>query len=176
MPAADPSVAYCLQRIGRCAEGWDTIVVSGAVDTVTSAEDLWAVWADLQHWPRWSPLHRSAAWTSADRLTAGATFDQRISLGFPLGTSTQHVTISLLEPARRASWAGAGNGVTSCHLWSFTPLPGGGTHISNVEAFAGLPVAILGPLVTRRWNRQCQAGVDGLVRVVTAGQREQPYR
>ncbi len=97
MPA-DPSVAYCLQRIGRGAARWDTIVVSGAADTTTSAEDLWAVWADLERWPLWSPLHRSAAWTSAARLTAGATVDQRISLGFPVGTTTEHVTISLGGP------------------------------------------------------------------------------
>jgi len=174
MPAADPSVAYCLQRIGSGAAGWDTIVVSGAADTTTSAEDLWAVWADLERWPLWSPLHRSAAWTSAARLTAGATFDQRISLGFPVGTTTEHVTISLLEPTRRASWAGSANGVRSCHLRSFALLPGGGTHVSNTEAFAGLPVALLRPLVARRWNRLFQAAVDGLVRTATAGQTERP--
>jgi len=31
--------------------------------------------ADLERWPLWSALHHSAAWTSAARLTAGATFD-----------------------------------------------------------------------------------------------------
>lgn len=173
---APVTTTYCLQRIGRGAAGWDTIVVSGTVDTMTSAEDLWAVWANLHRWPLWSPLHRSAAWTSAARLTAGATFDQRISLGFPVGTTTEHVTISLLEPAHQASWAGSANGVGSCHLWSFTPLPGGGTRVSNTEAFAGLPVAILRLLVTHRWNRLFQAGVDGLVRAATAGQRERPSR
>jgi len=93
-------------------------------------------------------------------LAAGATFDQQISLGFPIGTTTQHVTIDLLEPARRASWSGDSNGVRSCHLWSFSPLPGGRTHVSNVEAFAGITVAMLRPLAARRWNRPFQAAVD----------------
>ncbi len=61
-------------------------------------------------------------------------------------------------------------------MWSFTLLPGGGTHVSNTEAFAGLPLALLRPLVARRWNRLFQAAVDGLVRTATAGQRERLSR
>lgn len=163
MPAADPA-AYCLERVGKTATGWDTLVVSGAADTALSAEDLWAIWSDLERWPLWSPLHQSVTRDSPAGLSAGATFDQRISLGFPVGTTTEHVTISLLEPGRRAAWAGEANGVRSCHLWSFTSLPGGGTHVSNTEAFAGLPAAMLRPLVTRRWNRAFQDAVDGLIR------------
>jgi hypothetical protein len=41
-------------------------------------------------------------------LAAGAAFDQQISLGFPIGTTTEHVTISELEPALRAAWERAG--------------------------------------------------------------------
>ncbi len=43
------------------------------------------------------------------------------------------------------------------------PRPDGGTHVSNTEVFAGFPVAVLRPLVTRRWNRLFQAAVDGLI-------------
>jgi hypothetical protein len=168
MPATNPGIAFCLQRIGKDTAGWDTLVVAGAADTQAPAGRLWAVWADLERWPSWSPLHRSVAWTGAARLTVGATFDQQISLGFPVGTSTEHVTIDLLEPARRVAWAGAGNGVRSCHLWSFTPLSGGGTRVSNTEAFAGLPVAMLRPVVARRWNRLFQAAVDGLTQAAAA--------
>jgi hypothetical protein len=96
-------------------------------------------------------------------LAAGTAFDQRLSLGFPVGTTTQHVTIAELEPARCAAWAGSGNGIRSCHLWSFTPRPGGGTRVSSTEAFAGLPAAILRPLVARRWNHAFQDAVDGLI-------------
>ncbi len=162
MPAAD--AAYCLERVDRTRPSWDTLVISGAADTVLSAEDLWAVWSDLERWPLWSPLHQSVTRADPGALATGAAFDQQISLGFPVGTTTEHVTIAELEPARRAAWAGQANGVRSCHQWSFTPLPGGGAHVSNTEAFAGLPVALLRPLVTRRWNRAFQAAVDGLIR------------
>jgi hypothetical protein len=163
MPAANPDIAFCLQRVGKDRAGLDTLVAVGEADTEVSGADLWATWTDLPRWPAWSPLHRSVTRTGAGEFAASATFDQQISLGFPIGTTTQHVTIDLLEPARRASWSGDSNGVRSCHLWSFTPLPGGGTHVSNVEAFAGITVAMLRPLVARRWNRLFQAAVDGLV-------------
>lgn len=162
MPSTDPA-GYCLEHAGRSRAGWDTLVVSGEAGTAVPAGDLWAVWADLEHWPLWSPLHLAVTKTSPGPLAAGATFDQRLRLGFPAGTTTEHVTIAELEPARRAAWAGSGNGIRSCHLWSFTPLPGGGTRVSNTEAFAGLPAAILRPLVARRWNRAFQDAVDGLI-------------
>jgi hypothetical protein len=170
MPAVSPDIAFCLQRVGEDRSGWDTLVVSGAADTPVAVEVVWAVWTDLERWPVWSPLHRSVTRTSTAGLAARATFDQQLSLGFPIGTTSQHVTIDLLEPARRASWSGDGNGIKSCHLWSFTSSPDGGTHVSNVEVFAGVTVAILRPLVARRWNRQFQAAVDGLIRIA-AGKR-----
>jgi hypothetical protein len=170
MPAVNPDIAFCLKRVGQDHAGWDTLVVSGAADTAIPAEVVWARWADLERWPAWSPLHRSVTRTSTGELAVGATFDQQLSLGFPTGTTSQHVTIDLLEPARRASWSGDSNGIKSCHLWSFTPSPDGGTHVSNVEVFVGVAVAALRPLVARRWNRQFQAAVDGLIRSA-AGER-----
>ena len=164
MPVTEPDTAFCLARVGKAGAGWDTLVVSGAADTALPAQDLWPVWADLEHWPLWSPLHRSVTRTAAGGLAPGMTFDQEMSLGFPVGTTTEHVTLAELEPARRAAWAGAGNGIRSCHLWSFTPLPAGGTRVSNTEAFTGLPVAMLRPLVAHRWNRAFQDAVDGLIR------------
>jgi polyketide cyclase/dehydrase/lipid transport protein len=167
MTVTDPSAAYCLARIGKTRPGWDTLVVSGAASTTAGAPDLWAVWADLERWPRWSPLHRSVSWTGPARLAEGATFDQQLSLGFPVGTTTEHVTLAMVEPGQRAAWAGDSNGIRSCHLWSFTPLPGGGTQVSNVEAFTGLPIALVRPLAAGRWNRDFQGAVDGLIRQVT---------
>ena len=174
MSVIDPSAAFCLKRIGKTAPGWDTLVVSGTASTTETATDLWKGWADLERWPLWSPLHRSVTWTSSARLTEGATFDQEISLGFPVGTTTEHVTLAVLEPGQRAAWAGANNGIRSCHLWSFTPLPDGGTQVSNVEAFTGLPVALVRPLVARRWNRDFQGAVDGLIRQVAGSNHPSP--
>jgi hypothetical protein len=164
MRAESPDIAFCLQRIGKDRAGWDTLVVSGAADTADPAAALWATWTDLERWPTWSPLHQSVTRSGTAELAAGATFDQRLNLGFPIGTTSQHVTIDLLEPGRRASWSGNSNGIKSCHLWSFTPSADGGTHVSNTEVFSGVVVGLLRPLVAGRWNRQFQAAVDGLIR------------
>jgi hypothetical protein len=166
--ATNPDIAFCLKRIGQDTATWNTLVVTGAADTAIPAADLWAVWADLERWPLWSPLHRSVTWASGAGLAAGSAFEQHIDLGFPIGTTTEHVTIDVLEPARRVAWAGDSNGVRSCHLWSFTPALDGGAHVSNVEAFTGIPVAMLRPLVAHRWQRLFQAAVDGLIRYATA--------
>jgi hypothetical protein len=171
MPVTDPSLAFCLDRIGRAGPGWDVLVVRGSADAASSAEDLWAVWADLEGWPDWSPLHLSVTRGPSRTLTAGATFRQQITLGFPVGTTSEQATLSVLEPTRRAAWEGDAGGIRNCHLWTFTPLPNGGTHVDNTEVFAGLPVALLRPLVARRWNRAFQGAVDGLIRATAAGAR-----
>jgi hypothetical protein len=111
--------------------------------------------------------YRSVSWTGPARLAEGASFDQQLSLGFPVGATTEHVTLAVVEPGQRAGWAGDSSGIRSCHLWSFTPLPGGGTQVGNVEAFTGLPIALVRPLAARRWNRDFQGAVDGLIRQVT---------
>lgn len=53
------------------------------------------------------------------RASRGAAFDQQISLGFPIGTITEHVTIADLEPALRGLGGGsqrrpARRSMTSC--------------------------------------------------------------
>ena len=159
----DASLAFCLERIGQSSAGWDTLVVRGSAETARSAEDLWAVWANLEGWPGWSPLHRAVTRQEAGELVAGATFRQELDLGFPAGTTSETVTLSVLEPSRRAAWEGNANGIRNCHLWTFTPRPDGGTDVDNTEVFAGLPAALLRPLVARRWNRAFQAAVDGLI-------------
>jgi hypothetical protein len=70
--------------------------------------------------------------------------------------------------------SGDSNGIKSCHLWRFTPSRDGSTHVSNVEVFAGVTIAVLRPLVARRWNRQFQAAVDGLIRSAAGSVRTRP--
>ncbi len=169
MPEKDSNLAFCLNRIGKSAVGWDTLVVRGSAEAAASAEDLWAAWADVERWPDWSPLHRTVTRGEPGGLVAGATFRQEIGLGFPVGTTSETVTLSVLEPARRAAWEGDANGIRNCHLWTFTPLIRGGTRVDNIEVFTGLLVGLLRPAVARRWNRAFQGAVDGLIRRTAGG-------
>jgi len=72
MPEKDANLAFCLERIGKSAAGWDTLVVRGSAEAAASAEDLWAAWADVERWPDWSPLLRPAVARRWNRAFQGA--------------------------------------------------------------------------------------------------------
>jgi hypothetical protein len=165
------NVSFCLDHIAASGPGWSTLVVQGATVTEASPKMAWRVWSDLAAWPRWSPLHTATAWAGEPGFVAGARFDQTLALGFPVGTKTERATITLLEPGAAAGWAGDAGGVRSCHSWRFYPTPTGGTLISNVEAFTGVPIALVRPLVARRWNTLFQAATDGLAAAALAAGR-----
>jgi hypothetical protein len=157
-------VAFCLEQMGVAEPTWKTLVIAAEASTDRPVDQLWATWSDLPHWPRWStPLHVSARWASGESFAPGAQFEQVIRLGFPLGRTTSRETVRVVAPGRLVSWAKEENGVRSCHVWQFAPLPDGRTRVSNVEVFHGTPIGLIKPLVGARWRRLFQAGVDNLI-------------
>jgi uncharacterized protein YndB with AHSA1/START domain len=158
----DSAVSYCLERIGQRSPTWKTLIISAEKTSSLPAEQLWNAWTDLASWPDWSPIHTATSWTGPPSFAVGATFDQTLSLGFPIGKTVGHVRIDDVEPARQVSWSTGEGGFRSCHLWRFTPQLDGGTVITNTEVFAGVMAAILRPLVKSRWNKQFAQALDGL--------------
>ena len=59
-------------------------------------------------------------------------------------------------------------GITSCHVWRFTPVTPQRTFVVDAEVFHGAPVGLLAPLVQSRWSRLFQQSVSGLARAVAA--------
>ncbi|WP_331741301.1 SRPBCC family protein [Kitasatospora sp. NBC_00039] len=161
-PAAHPDVQFCLEGVGVAEPSWKTLIVTATADSPADPQDVWALWSDLGSWPSWSPLHEGAEWTGPPGFAAGATFDQTLRLGFPAGTTTDHVTVGIAESARRVSWSGDVNGVRSCHLWTFNARVGGGTRIGNTEVFDGTVIGLTKPMIAPRWRRQFQQAVDTL--------------
>lgn len=172
MPADSGStrecIEFCLQQVRRARAGWNTVVPVGTARTELSPDRLWEVLNDVEAWPKWSPLHRAVTWEEGSSLSVGARFEQQLDLGFPVGRSTEQVTLAFADPGSRAGWMGDNNGVRSCHLWTFTPIRDNGTEVSNVEALSGLPIALVKPLVADRWQRRFQAAVDGLIATAKA--------
>src|SRR5262245_57263070 len=126
----DDDVAFCLEQIGVTKPSWQTLVTAAEAVTAQPADRLWAAWSDLPRWPEWStPLHVCARWTSGDSFAPDAQFEQVIQLGFPLGRTTSRETVRVVAPGRMASWAKEENGVRSCHVWQFKPLPDGRTRV-----------------------------------------------
>lgn len=140
-----------------------TLVLSGFAECALPTGRLWSVLEDVPSWPSWSPLHSRVTWIGSPDCIAGSRFAQVLDLGFPVGTKTEPVTIGLAEPGRLLGWAGSGGGIRSCHVWRLDARVDGTTAVSNVEAFIGLPVALVRPFVAARWRRQFQQAVDGLI-------------
>jgi len=157
------TITFCLNQVRAKREGASSLLVVGSGIADVSAARLWAVLENVEAWPRWSPLHTSARWTDGASLTVGARFDQQLELGFPLGRSIQSVQLAFADRETRVGWVGDKGGVRSCHLWTLLRADNGRTHVCNVEAFAGVPIMLVKPLVASRWRRQFQAAVDGLI-------------
>jgi len=101
--------------------------------------------------------------SAAELWAVGASFDQELGLGFPVGVKRERATFDEFEPDLRASWSGDRDGVRSCHVWRFEPVQGGGTRVHDVEVFTGTTIGLVEPLVGKRWNRLFQASVDGVI-------------
>ncbi|NUT21849.1 MAG: SRPBCC family protein [Hamadaea sp.] len=170
-PATHQDVQFCLDGIGVARPGWRTLVVTATADSPATPQDVWTLWSNLADWPSWSPLHQATEWTGPPGFIAGATFDQTLSLGFPAGTATDHVTVAIAEPARRASWSGDANGVRSCHLWTFAALANGGTRIGNTEVFDGTVIGLTKPMLAARWRRQFQQAAEALAQLAVPARR-----
>jgi len=163
------TVRYAFDRIGLERPSWQTLIVSVTQDVELPAERLWATWSDLESWPRWSaPLHQATRWTGAPGWVPGATFEQTLQLGFPLGRSAYPVTVRAAEPGRMVSWWEAEGSVRSCHIWLFEELAPGRTRVTDTEVFEGLATGLLKPLLRPRWQRLFERSVDGLARAASS--------
>jgi len=162
------SVRFALDHIGVGRPSWQTMVLSVARDVDLPVERLWTTWADLDAWPRWSALHEAARWTGAPGWTAGATFEQTLQLGFPVGRSVNPVTVGAAEAGHLVSWWEAGGGLRSCHVWAFDAISPERTRVTDTEVFHGLATGLLKPLLRPRWQSLFERSVDGLVRAATS--------
>lgn len=155
---------------------WKTLVVVSSGSVGAPVEKVWELFSRIEEWPKWSaPLHQGARWKGEPGFRVAGGFEQVLSLGFPLGEIRSEEFVTRLTPGREVTWCRSEGGITSCHLWRFTPVTPERTFVVNAEVFHGAPVGILAPLVQSRWNRLFQQAVSGLGRYVEArGERVPP--
>jgi hypothetical protein len=158
------TVAFALQEIGVGRPSWQTVVVSAAQEAALPRQVLWDVWGQLADWPRWSvPLHVSTRWTGDPGWKVGATFEQVLDLGFPLGRTVSAETVGAVVAGERVSWWNDARGIRSCHVWDFASLAPDRTLVTDTEVFHGVVMGLLKPLAARRWQRLFASSVAGLV-------------
>ena len=164
------TTSYALSRLGGQRPSWKTLIVSATRDVDLPPDRIWNTWSKLESWPDWStPLHEATRWTGPPGWTPGATFEQTLRLGFPIGTSVNAVRVGAVEPGRLVSWWDTEGSIKSCHVWNFSPLAQERTRVTDTEVFDGVLIGLLKPLLRRSWQRLFEASVAGLARAAVRG-------
>src|SRR4051794_6249973 len=89
----------------------DEVIIDAASDAV------WAVYADVEHWPEWTKSVREVRYVSGDRVVEGA----RVRIRQPkLPTVTWQV--ATVEPGRSWSWESRAPGVHTVAMHTLEPL------------------------------------------------------
>ena len=162
------TVQYALQKIGVGRPSWQTVIVSASKEVELPRQALWATWTKLEEWPQWSlPLHVSTRWTGEPGWRVGATFEQVLNLGFPLGQTVSPETVEAVVSGESVSWWKDAKGIKSCHVWEFVALSPDRTMVTNTEVFHGVSMGFLKPLAARKWQRLFEASLAGLVEKAT---------
>lgn len=162
--ARHPLVTAGLQPIGVTAPSWQTMVLLAARDTDLPPARLWAAWEKLEAWPSWSGgLVVETRWIDTPGWRSGARFEQVRDLGWALGRLRTVETIGVADTGRFVSWWKDLGGIKSNHVWSFEPLPGGGSRVVDLEILHGPVIGAARPLAEQAWQRRLDADVDGLI-------------
>lgn len=160
---SNPKVIAALRPMGLSETSWQTVIVYASRDVDLPPERLFATWAALERWPDWQPLVGEARWIDTPGWRAGARFEQVLRLGFPLNRFHSRELVGAVEPNRRVSWWKDENGVRSHQVWSFEPLPDGGTRLTDFQILHGATVGLLRPVIENRWQGLFDHAVDGLI-------------
>ncbi len=164
------TIQYALQKIAIERSSWQTIVVSASREVALPRQSLWELWMNLEEWPQWStPLHVSTRWIGKPGWNVGATFEQVLNLGFPLGQTVSAETVGAVVDGESVSWWKDTKGIKSCHVWEFAALAPDETRVTNTEVFHGVSIGLLKPLAARNWQRLFEASVAGLVQRAQQG-------
>jgi 8-oxo-dGTP pyrophosphatase MutT (NUDIX family) len=168
--AETAAVRAAAEAAGVPIDSWKTLVIASSGSVGAPVGKVWDVFSRIEEWPRWSaPLHQGARWTGEPGFRLAGGFEQVLALGFPLGTVRSEEFVTRLTPGREVMWCKSEGGITSCHVWRFTPITPERTFVVNAEVFHGAPVGVLAPLVQSRWSRLFQRSVSGLSRAAEAG-------
>jgi hypothetical protein len=162
---------YALEKIGVERPSWQTVVVSASKEVALPRRSLWEAWMELEDWPRWSvPLHESTRWIGEPGWKVGATFEQVLNLGFPLGQTVSPEVVGAFVEGENVSWWKEARGIKSCHVWDFAALTSDRTLVTNTEVFHGASIGLLRPLAARNWQRLFEASLTGLIRKAQQGE------
>lgn len=144
-----------------------TIRVGGTIRR--PVEDVFAVLSDPENAPKWSPNALQEELTSPRPVQVGSTRRALVkTLG--RGTAENHAVCTAFEPNRRIAWRSISAPVPFEVTVDFTPIDGA-TRVESVWIWEpkGL-FRIVAPLLDRMFVRAMRQDVDGLRRIMEAGE------
>lgn len=161
----DPTIKGALGRIGMQRPTPSTLVIVATAETNLTPEEVWEAWSKLEEWPRWcKPMLQSARWLENRTWEVGSKFEQKRSLGAPIGTQLTVETVREVNPGQSVAWWDGTGPYKNCHLWFFEPMPTGGTRIHKTEVFVGFLFFMFKPFIKGGLTRSFKEAVDGLVK------------
>jgi uncharacterized membrane protein len=140
------AVTLCLGGCAPSADDLHALAARGSIqeDAPVKAEAriviqapqarVWAILADIQHWPRWQTDITHVAITRSP--AAGVTFS------WSLGNNNITSRIVVFEPVRMIGWTGRVFTSRAIHLWALTTLPDGRTQVQIRESISGWPISM----------------------------------
>ena len=93
-----------------------------------SAEKIWALLTDVNHWPQWR--HGITRTEMAGPLRRGTEFSWT-------SEPTIRSRIALVTPPEEVVWTGKVYNAKAIHVWKLQSLPGGGTLVKTSESMDG---------------------------------------
>ncbi len=137
-------------------------VVELAIDVAAPPARCFAVFSDLEAWPRWFPYLARAV----GELRVGGELHLTFAAGdrpFPLS-----VAVEELEPARHVRWTGGAFGLRGRHTHSFTCDGKGGTRVAWREEISGLGARLITRNVLDKIHDEVRAAMHRLKALVEA--------
>lgn len=110
------------------------MVARKEIIVAATVEKLWAMQADINHWPEWQPGVTSAH-LDGD-VAIGSVFRWK---GGGLNITS---ILQIVEPPHRIGWTGKAIGIDAVHIWTFEPH-GDGTRVTSEESWSGWLTRIL---------------------------------
>lgn len=165
----DPALVRAYDLLALPEVNWQSFAILETRDAPLPLSRIWPVFAAPARWSDWGESWFTAArWVEAkDDWKIGCGLDLTLDLGPPFGQVTGTGTVVVADVTgdgpRTVAWVREAGGVRQVHVWRFEPLPGGGTRIRNGAVFAGLPAAMIRPLVEEMWRIKFRSSLSGLI-------------
>jgi hypothetical protein len=108
--------------------------IADSIKIAATPEDVWAVLADLNDYPKWHPSYQSVA----GQLAVGSTLTIRTTSPNTGNPITLKVKVLAVEPGSELTWASRLLGITTIRRRFLLRSADGGTDLTQAGTYRGL--------------------------------------